>query len=49
MSDIVERRAREFCEMAFGPFGVEIEPYTKIIAELIREVSKEIYADEAKP
>ena len=31
----VTERAREFCAGAFGPLGVDIEPYVKIIAELI--------------
>jgi hypothetical protein len=31
-----DERAREFCKTAFGPFGVDIEPYTKIVAELIQ-------------
>jgi hypothetical protein len=32
----VEERAREFCKTAFGPFGVDIEPYVGILAELIQ-------------
>jgi hypothetical protein len=27
--------AREFCQGAFGPLGVDIEPYAKIVAELM--------------
>lgn len=30
-----KQRAQEFCEGAFGPFGVNVEPYTEIVAELI--------------
>lgn len=36
-------RAREFCEGAFGPFGVNIEPYVKTITELL-----EYEADKAR-
>lgn len=32
----VEQRAKEFCDGAFGPLGVDTTPYTKIIAELIQ-------------
>jgi hypothetical protein len=30
-----EERAREFVAGAFGPFGVDQEPYVKIIKELL--------------
>jgi len=36
-----EQRSREFCKSAFGPLGVDIEPYVKIIAELIEGAERE--------
>ncbi len=32
----IEDRAREFCNGAFAAFGVDTEPYSKIVAELIQ-------------
>lgn len=31
----IEQRAREFCKGAFGPLGVNIEPYIEIVADLL--------------
>ena len=36
-ADAVRTMAREFCEGAFGPFGVKIEPYTEVITELLMQ------------
>lgn len=36
-----EERATEFCQGAFGPFGVELGPYIKLITELLDGATEE--------
>jgi len=34
--------AEEFCKGAFGPFGVELEPYVRIVAELLNHACERL-------
>ena len=39
LADANQKDAKEFCEGAFGPFGVDTAPYMKIIAELLQQTT----------
>jgi hypothetical protein len=40
-----EQRAREFVEVGFRSFGVPLEPYVQIIAELIAGAEADLHAE----
>jgi hypothetical protein len=38
----IQQRAKEFCDGAFSPFGVDTDPYAKIVAKLIEGAMEDL-------